>query len=365
MSNRFTLEGDPTIPEDFQVVRVLGKFLPKEELNGELSGDFFVERIDGYSPGIAQLSGMDEAQHSQFFGSFIHDDAIPLSLSGDELGMWGALLKGLRFKAPAFRMPAFRGFKVNTKGLSRGLGNATKSLGKVGKQLGKGAQNAVKSYGKAWKDVGKGLGKGLKDVGKVVGQVAEGGMGLLQSMGQGQGQEAEEEPQEDQFEDGSQETEFEQTSEEQTSEESVDESENLEELNGELGFLPQAMMAAQAGGQIFSAFNNMQQQNAQAKHARSMDKINAFSSILKRPAPAKKKAVSPKPNSTFSNPKLSKTGEGAFKLTYASSRDASGAGSDSSGNSTDPKSDKNNMIYIGGAIVVVLVLLMMMNKKGR
>ncbi|MDI7213250.1 hypothetical protein QMM60_04555, partial [Leptospira santarosai] len=181
MSNRFTLEGDRTIPEDFQVVRVLGKFLPKEELNGELSGDFFVERIDGFSPRVSQLAGPEEASQSHFFGSFIHDDAIPLSLSGDELGMWGALLKGLRFKAPAFRMPAFRGFKVNTRGLSRGLGNATKSLGKVGKQLGKGAQNAVKSYGKAWKDVGKGLGKGLKDVGKMVGQVAEGGMGLLQS----------------------------------------------------------------------------------------------------------------------------------------------------------------------------------------
>ncbi|MDI7215761.1 hypothetical protein QMM60_17645, partial [Leptospira santarosai] len=223
-----------------------------------------------------------------------------------------------------------------------------------------------KSYGKAWKDVGKGLGKGLKDVGKMVGQVAEGGMGLLQSMGQGQGQEAEEEPQEEQFEEGSQETseEFEQTSEEQTSEESsyeepIDESENLEELNGELGFLPQAMMAAGTAGQIFSSFNNMQQQNAQAKHARSMDKINAFSSLLKRPAPAKKKAVS-KPNSTFSNPKLSQSPEGAFKLSYAASRDASG-----SDNSTDPKSDKNNMIYIGGAIAVVLVLVMMMNKKGR
>ncbi|EMO46724.1 hypothetical protein [Leptospira santarosai] len=363
MSNRFTLEGDRTIPEDFQVVRVLGKFLPKEELNGEVSGDFFVERIDGFSPRMSQLAGPEEASQSHFFGSFVHDDAIPLSLSGDELGMWGALLKAFKFKAPAFRMPAFRGFKVNTKGLSRGLGNATKSLGKVGKQLGKGAQNAVKSYGKAWKDVGKGLGKGLKDVGKVVGQVAEGGMGLLQSMGQGQGQEAgEEEPQEEQFEDGSQETseEFEQTSEEQNSEEPVDESENLEELNGELGFLPQAMMAAGTAGQIFSSFNNMQQQNAQAKHARSMDKINAFASILKKPAPAKKKAVSPKSNSTFSNPKLSQSPEGAFKLSYASSRDASG-----SDNSTDPKSDKNNMIYIGGAIVVVLVLVMMMNKKGR
>ncbi|MDI7215791.1 hypothetical protein QMM60_17805, partial [Leptospira santarosai] len=217
-----------------------------------------------------------------------------------------------------------------------------------------------KSYGKAWKDVGKGLGKGLKDVGKMVGQVAEGGMGLLQSMGQGQ-EAGEEEPQEEQFEDGSQETseEFEQTSEEQTSEESVDESENLEELNGELGFLPQAMMAAGTAGQIFSSFNNMQQQNAQAKHARSMDKINAFASILKKPAPAKKKAVS-KPNSTFSNPKLSQSPEGAFKLSYASSRDASG-----SDNSTDPKSDKNNMIYIGGAIAVGLVVLVMMNKKGR
>ncbi|OOV40200.1 hypothetical protein B1J93_17800 [Leptospira kirschneri serovar Pomona] len=358
MSNRFTLEGDRTIPEDFQVVRVLGKFLPREELNGELSGDFFVERIDGFSPRMSQLAGPEEASQSHFFGSFIHDDAIPLSLSGDELGAWGALLRAFKFKAPAIRMPAFRGFKVNTKGLSRGIGNETKSVGKVGKQIGKGAQNSVRSYGKAWKDVGKGLGNGLKDVGKIVGQVAEGGMGLLQSMGQGQGQE---DPgtEEEQFEDQNQEG-----SEESPSEEPIDEFENLEELNGELGFLPQAMMAAGTAGQMFSAFNNMQQQNAQAKHARSMDKINAFSSILKPQASAKKKAVTSKANSSFSNPKLSKTQEGAYKLSY-SSRDASGAGSNNpSENTADPNKDKNNMIYIGAAIAVVLVIVMM-NKKGR
>ncbi|MFA4795299.1 hypothetical protein [Leptospira kirschneri] len=365
MSNRFTLEGDQTIPEDFQVVRVLGKFLPREELNGELSGDFFVERIDGFSPRMSQLAGPEEASQSYFFGSFIHDDAIPLSLSCDELGMWAHLLKAFKFRAPAIRMPAFRGFKVNTKGLSRGIGNATKSVGKVGKQIGKGAQNAVRSYGKAWKDVGKGLGKGLKDVGKAVGQIAEGGMGLLQSMGQGQGQE---DPgsEEEQFEDQNQEAseEFESESEESPSEEPIDESENLEELNGELGFLPQAMMAAGTAGQMFSAFNNMQQQNAQAKHARSMDKINAFSSILKPQALAKKKAVTPKANSSFLNPKLSKTQEGAYKLSY-SSRDASGAGSNNpSENTADPNKDKNNMIYIGAAIAVVLVIVMI-NKKGR
>ncbi|EMS89707.1 hypothetical protein [Leptospira noguchii] len=353
MSNRLTLEGDRTIPKDFKITRVYGKYIPKTEFNGELSGDFFVERIDGYSPEVAQLNGIDDAKHSQFFGTYFHDDAIPISLAGDELGAWGALLRGFRF-----RMPALRGFKLNTSGLSRGLGNATKSLGKAGQQIGKGAQNAVRSYGKAWKDVGKGLGKGLKDVGKVVGQVAEGGMGLLQSMGQGQGQEAGEEQAEEEPLD-----ETGMNSEDSGFSEPTEETSDMEEVNGELGFLPQAMMAAQAGGQIFSAFNNMQQQNAQAKHARSMDKINALSSIL-RPQPraaarpAAKRAVSP--NSTFSNPSLSPNAEGGYKLSYSANRDASGSGSD---NSPDSK-DKNNMIYIGGAIAVVLVLVMM-NKKGK
>ncbi|MDI7219726.1 hypothetical protein QMN07_19840, partial [Leptospira santarosai] len=82
MSNRLTLEGDQTLPEDFRVVKVYGKYIPQTELNGELSGDLYIERIDGYSPQIAQLSGMEEAGHSQFFGTYFHDDAIPITLSG-------------------------------------------------------------------------------------------------------------------------------------------------------------------------------------------------------------------------------------------------------------------------------------------
>ncbi|WP_078129692.1 hypothetical protein [Leptospira alexanderi] len=369
MSNRLTLEGDPTLPEDFQITRVYGKYIPKFELNGELSGDLYIERIDGYSPRVAQLSGFDDAKHSEFFGTFVHDDAIPLSFSGDELGMWAHLLKAFKFKAPAIKMPALRGFKLNTRGLSRGLSNATKSVGRIGKQIGKGAQNAVRSYGKAWKDVGKGLGKGLKDVGKMVGQVAEGGMGLLQSMGQGQGQEGAEEEQtgEEQPLDESQ-TEFEDSGisedpgypEEQTEEET-----EMEEVNGELGFLPQAMMAAGTAGQIFSSFNNMQQQNAQAKHARSMDKLNAFSSILrpqpkavaKRPAP--KKAVSS--NSSFSNPSISPNAEGGFKLSYSNRGADADTGSTGSG---DQNKDNKNIMYIGAGIAV-LGLAFIMNKKGK
>ncbi|EMO70341.1 hypothetical protein LEP1GSC130_0146, partial [Leptospira santarosai str. 200403458] len=187
-----------------------------------------------------------------------------------------------RFKAPAFKMPVFKGFKVNTRGLSRVLGNATKSIGKVGKQIGKGAQNAVRSYGKAWKDVGKGLGKGLNSVGKIVGQVAEGGMGLLQPMGQGQGEQPpDEEPTEEQLDETGTNSEDPGFSEEPTSEEQIEETSDMEEVNGELGFFPQVMTAAGTAGQMFNAFNSMQQSNAQAKHARSMDKLNAFASILR------------------------------------------------------------------------------------
>lgn len=367
MSNRLTLEGDQTLPEDFRVVKVYGKYIPQTELNGELSGDLYIERIDGYSPQIAQLSGMEEAGHSQMFGTFFHDDAIPITLSGDELGMWGALLKGLRFKAPAFKMPVFKGFKVNTRGLSRGLGNATKSLGKVGKQIGKGAQNAVKSYGKAWKDVGKGLGKGLNSVGKIVGQVAEGGMGLLQSMGQGQGEQPpDEEPTEEQLD----ETQNEDPgfSEEPTSEEQIEETSDMEEVNGELGFFPQVMTAAGTAGQMFNAFNSMQQSNAQAKHARSMDKMNAFASLLRpqskavsKPKPAPKKAASP--NTSFSNPKLAQTPEGTFKLSYAN-RNMDNT-TDSGGGSDGKKDDNKNLMYIGAGIAAIAGLAFIMNKKGK
>ncbi|EQA61706.1 hypothetical protein [Leptospira alexanderi] len=368
MSNRLTLEGDPTLPEDFQITRVYGKYIPKFELNGELSGDLYIERIDGYSPRVAQLSGFDDAKHSEFFGSLVYDDAIPIFLSGDELGAWGALLKGLRFKAPAIKMPVFKGFKLNTRGLSRGLSNATKSVGRIGKQIGKGAQNAVRSYGKAWKDVGKGLGKGLKDVGNMVGQVAQGGMGLLQSMGQGQGQEQTEEPQDEQL-DETQNSEDPGYSEEvenySEAPEEIPTDEDMEEqLNGELGFLPTAMMAAGTAGQIFNSFNSMQQQNTAAKHARNMDKLNAFASVLrpqpkavvKRPAP--KKAVS---NSSFSNPKLAQTPDGALKLSYSNRNLDNQA---DSGGGSGEKTDNKNIMYIGAGIAA-LGLVYMMNKKGK
>lgn len=370
MSDRLTLEGDPTLPEDFQITRVYGKYIPKFELNGELSGDLYVERIDGYSPRVAQLNGFDESKHSEFFGSFLHDDAIPISLSGDELGAWGALLKAFKFKAPAIKMPAFkmpvmRGFKLNTRGLSRGLSNATKSLGKVGKQIGKGAQNAVRSYGKAWKDVGKGLGKGLKGVGDIVGQVAQGGMGLLQSTGQqGQGEEPTEEESldETQNEDPGYSDETENYSE---APEEIPTDEDMEQLNGELGFFPQAMMAAGTAGQLFNSFNSMQQQNTAAKHARSMDKLNSFASLLKpqpkavAKKPVPKKAVS---NSSFSNPKLAQTSEGALKLSYSNRNVDAGSGSDSPG--SGEKKDNKNIMYIGAGITV-LGIVYMMNKKGK
>ncbi|EMJ96782.1 hypothetical protein [Leptospira alstonii] len=364
MSSRLTLEGDETLPEDFRITKVYGKYIPKTELNGELSGDFYVERIDGYSPQIAQLNGLDDAKHSEFFGSLVHDDAIPITLSGAELGAWGALFKALKFKSP--RMPVMRGFKLNTRGLSRGLGNATKSMGKVGKEIGKGAKNYIKAHQKAFKDIGKGLGKGLKGAGKLVGQIAEGGMGLLQSMGQGQGEQPDEEPQDEQLDETQNNFEdpgtFEETENYSEEPEEIPTDESMEEVNGELGFLPQAMMAAGTAGQIFNSINSMQQSNAAAKHARSMDKLNAFSSIL-RPQPkavakkpAAKKAVS---NSSFSNPKLAQTPEGGLKLSY-SNRNLDNA-PDSGGGSGEDK-DKKNLMYIGAIAALGLVIYM---NKGR
>ncbi len=149
MSNRLTLEGDnDTLPEDFRLIKVYGKYIPKTESNGELYGDLYVERIDGYSPALAQLNGLDDSKHSEFFGTFIHDNAIPIMLSGeDELGRFGALFKGFKFKAP--KMPVLRGFKMNTKGLTRGISNVGKSIGKVGKEVQKGAKNYVKAHQKA------------------------------------------------------------------------------------------------------------------------------------------------------------------------------------------------------------------------
>ncbi|UOG54605.1 hypothetical protein [Leptospira noguchii] len=368
MSNRLTLEGDETLPEDFLLTKIYGKYIPKTELNGELYGDLYIERVDGYSPTLAQLNGIDDAKHSEFFGSFVHEEAIPITLSGDELGRFGALFKGFKLKAP--KMPVFRGFKVNTKGLSRGFSNIQKSAGKVGKEIQKGAKNYVKAHQKAFKDISKGAGKALKDVSHGIGQVAEGGMGLLQSMGQqGQGS-VEEQPEEldetSNYEDSySEDTEFSEGPEEIPTEE-IEEGENLEEeVNGELGFLPQAMMAAGTAGQLFNSINSMQQSNTAAKHARSMDKLNAFASILRpqqtKPAPTPKKKPAPKKavsNSSFANPKLAQTPEGSLKLSY-SNRNLD--------NTTDPgdkKDDNKNLMYIGAGIAA-LGLVFIMNKKGR
>ncbi|EMI68934.1 hypothetical protein [Leptospira noguchii] len=368
MSNRITLEGDETLPEDFLLTKIYGKYIPKTELNGELYGDLYIERVDGYSPTLAQLNGIDDAKHSEFFGSFVHEEAIPITLSGDELGRFGALFKGFKLKAP--KMPVFRGFKVNTKGLSRGFSNIQKSAGKVGKEIQKGAKNYVKAHQKAFKDISKGAGKALKDVSHGIGQVAEGGMGLLQSMGQqGQGP-AEEQPEEldetSNYEDSySEDTEF---SEGPTEE--IEEGENLEEeVNGELGFLPQAMMAAGTAGQLFNSINSMQQSNTAAKHARSMDKLNAFASILRpqqtKPAPTPKKKPAPKkavPNASFANPKLAQTPEGSLKLSY-SNRNLDNT-TDAGGGSGDKKDDNKNLMYIGAGIAA-LGLVFAMNKKGR
>lgn len=194
-------------------------------------------------------------------------------------------------------------------------------------------------------------------------------MGLLQSMGQqGQGEEQIEEPTEEESLDETQNYEDPGYSEEAENYSEVPDEiptdEDMEEqLNGELGFFPQAMMAAGTAGQLFNSFNSMQQQNTAAKHARSMDKLNSFASILKpqpkavAKKPVPKKAVS---NSSFSNPKLAQTPEGGYKLSYSNRN----MDPDSGSGSTEKKDDKN-LMYIGGAIAAGALVFVMMNKKGK
>ncbi|WP_061226520.1 hypothetical protein [Leptospira interrogans] len=369
MTFRYTLEGDQTteLPEDVVLLRVKGKYIPTHDLgNGILNGDFYVEELDYHSPSRAQLSGEENSVIAVRLGTLYHDDAMPIALSGDELGMFGmAKLFGRGFKLPSLgRLPSFRGLKINTSGISKGFKGATKSIQKAGKDVLKTGQKAVKDYAKTWQ-------KGFKDVGKFGGKALEAVPDILQAVGQGQGGSPEvgEEEQPEEMPDES-----EQISEESFSEENpgpaYDESGYGDSLNGELGFLQAAMAAAPMVTNVLSQFSNIQNQKTQAKSQARANTINSLAQLV-RPtsvnrAPAKK-AAAPIQNKNFSNPALSKTPEGKYALTYSSSRGGEGEGppAPNPNGNTDKKDDKM-LLYAGGGLAAIIVLVLVMNNmKGK
>ncbi|EQA61808.1 hypothetical protein [Leptospira alexanderi] len=363
MTFRYTLEGDQTaeLPQDAVLLRVKGKYLPTHDLgNGVLNGDFYVEELDYHSPERAQLSGDEDSTIAVRLGSFYHDDAIPIALSGDELGFFAAAkLFGRGFKLPSFgRLPSFRGVKINTSGISKGFRGATRSIQKAGKDVLKTGQKAVKDYGKT-------LQKGFKDAGKFAGKALEAVPDILQAVGQGQGGAGEEEPTEDeQPEEFSQSEGF---SDETGSEPAYDESGYGDEMSGELGFFQAAMAAAPMVSNVLSQFSNIQNQKTQAKNQMNMNKMNSIMNLVRPTSKAPvKKAVQPAQNKNFSNPALSKTPEGKYALTY-SNRGGSGEEPppNPNGNNPDKKNDKM-LLYAGGGLAAIIVLVVVFNNmKGK
>ncbi|MDI7198036.1 hypothetical protein [Leptospira santarosai] len=346
MSYRLTLEGDKSLPEDFQIIRAYGKFIPTGELQGdELLGDFYLEGFNYYSPSVAQLSGPEAALDTLHLGSFVHDDAYAIALSGDELG-WLAAAKLFRgFKFPSFKPIRFPNMRIKAPNLSKSFRGVTKGISSAGKSVMKAGQGVVKTYGKAFKDVGKFAGK-----------IAEGGMDVLQAMGQ-QGAGGEGAPEEDasnpeteempQPDEGP-------SYEEQQSEEVFEEA---EEINGELGFFPQ-MAAVQSGVQgitsIVGAVDARNERKAKLKSDAKTAQINALSQLFrpqaKQTAPVRRAVPA---NRTFSQPAISKTSEGKLAVSFANRNLQEG-----NNPSDPPKDDKNKMLLYGGAALVVIVAIM-------
>ncbi|AKP25943.1 conserved hypothetical protein [Leptospira interrogans serovar Manilae] len=367
MTFRYTLEGDQAteLPNDAVLLRVKGKYIPTHDLGDNiLNGDFYVEELDYHSPSRGQLSGEENSVIPVRLGTLYHDDAMPIALSGDELGMFGmAKLFGRGFKLPSLgRLPSFRGLRINTSGISKGFKSATKSIQKAGKDVLKTGQKAVKDYGKT-------LQKGVKDVGKFAGKALEAVPDVLQAVGQGQGApeggEEEEQQPEEIDESG-------QVSEESFSEENpaYDESGYGDSLNGELGFFQAAMAAAPMVTNVLSQFSNIQNQKTQVKSQARANTINSLAQLV-RPtsvnrAPAKK-AVAPAQNKNFSNPALSKTSEGKYALTYSSSRGGEGEGPPAPNpNGNADKKDDKMLLYAGGGLAAIIVLVVVMNNmKGK
>ncbi|EQA69870.1 hypothetical protein [Leptospira noguchii] len=153
MSYRLTLEGDKSLPEDFQIIRAYGKFIPTGELQGdELFGDFYLEGFNYYSPSVAQLSGPEAALDTVHLGSFFHDDAYSVALSGDELGRFGALFRGI--KLPSIKPIRFPNVRIKAPNLSKSFKGISKGISSAGKSVMKAGKDIVKAHGKAFKDAG-------------------------------------------------------------------------------------------------------------------------------------------------------------------------------------------------------------------
>ncbi|XDD52371.1 hypothetical protein AB3N59_18720 [Leptospira sp. WS92.C1] len=347
MSNRLTLEGDEneTLPEDLQILRAYGKFIPTQELQGdELLGDFVLEGFEYFSPSESQLSGED-SPNLIHLGNYIHDDAYSIALSGNELAGFniGGLFKG------GFKLPSFGGFKLPK---IPNIRIKAPNIGKAFKGVTKGISSATKQVAKAGKNIVKAHGKMLKDAGKAVGQLAQGGMEVLQAMGQGGGeapmQEEEQAPEEEPIqEEVYQEESF--IEEEPVYEESE---EVFEEAGGELGFFPQ-MAAVQSGVQgitsIVGALDARNERKAKLKSDAKIAQINALSNIFKPQQAAQpvRRAVSPNPS--FSKPAVSKTSEGKLSVSYRSN--------DAGGNTPETKPTDNKMLMYGGIAVAIAVVL--------
>ncbi|TGK25386.1 hypothetical protein [Leptospira stimsonii] len=362
MTLRYTLEGDNglDLPQDAILLRVKGKYVPIEDLgNGILNGDYYVEEVDFHSPERAQLSGEEAAIIPVRFGTFYHDDALPIALSGDELGMFhlAALFKGFKFPSVG-RMPAVRGLRLNTGGLSKSFKGATKSIQGAGKNILKTGQKAVKDYGNTLK-------KGFKDAGKLVGKVGEVLPDVLQAVGN-QGGGAPEENSEDQEQPpeempGNESEEF---SEEPISEDSgsvITDTGFQDEMSGELGFIQAAMAAAPMISNIVSSVQSNQRKRTQAKNQMQMSKLSALTNLKQSSV---KKATSTQTKS-FSNPALSQTSEGKYALTYKTS--SRGGDAPNPNPPTPDKKDDKTMLYVGAGVVVLALAFFAFNnsKKGK
>ncbi|EMN90496.1 hypothetical protein [Leptospira weilii] len=348
MSHRLTLEGDKTLPEDFQIIRAYGKFIPTGELQGdELLGDFYLEGFNYYSPSVAQLSGPEAALDTVHLGNFVHDDAYAIALSGDELG-WLHLAKFFRgFKAPSFKPIRLPNVRIKAPNLSKSFKGVSKGISSAGKQVGKAGKDFVKAHQKAFKDAGK-----------FVGKVAEGGMDVLQAMGQGQGAGAEEAPEDDP---SNAEEMPEQPDENSGYEEQPEEVfEEAEEVNGELGFFPQ-MAALQSGVQgitsIVGAVDARNERKAKIKSDAKTAQINALSQLFRPQAKAAPVRKAVPVNRAFSQPAISKTSDGRLAVSFANRNLQDG---NNPPPSDPPKDDK--MLMYGGAALAVLVIIMFVFK---
>lgn len=146
------------------------------ELMVDTSGTIFMQSplSGGYHP-IAHISDYGLSHVDELRG-LDGVEELDNTLSGFKFKM----PRAPRIRAPRIRAPRIKPPKLNTKGISRGISNAGRSV-----------SNAYSSFQRANVNAIKGFGKGLSNIGRSAGQFAE----SLLSEGQGQGQEQPEEQQ--------------------------------------------------------------------------------------------------------------------------------------------------------------------------